>query len=84
MSLLQNVLAWSEKELPLWLQDSARRLFFSNDLTPQDYRELYALLKAGKGIKVEPEVKAVPLSADHIPAEIAQDSCCLLYTSRCV
>ena len=78
MSLLQNVLAWSEKELPLWLQDSARRLFFSNDLTPQDYRELYALLKAGKGIKVEPEVKAVPLSADHIPAEIAQDSCVVL------
>lgn len=78
MSLLQDVLVWSEKDLPLWLQDSARRLFFSNDLAPQDYRELYALLKIGKGIKVEPEVKAIPLCADHIPAEAAQDSCVVL------
>lgn len=69
MSILNDVLLWSEKDLSLWLRDAARRLLFNDQLTAQDHEELYLLLKAGKGITVEGYLKAVPLSADHIPAE---------------
>ena len=63
MSILNDVLLWSEKDLSLWLRDAARRLLFNDQLTAQDHEELYLLLKAGKGITVEGYLKAVPLSA---------------------
>jgi energy-coupling factor transporter ATP-binding protein EcfA2 len=40
----------------------------NEQLSPQDFRELYALLKHDKGIEIVEGLKAVPLSADHIPA----------------
>ncbi|UVE46456.1 AAA family ATPase [Pseudomonas chlororaphis] len=69
MSILNDVLRWSEKDLSLWLRDAARRLLFNEKLTPQDYRELYSLLKREKGIAVAEALEVVPLSADHIPAD---------------
>ncbi len=68
MSILNDVLLWSEKDLSLWLRDAARRLLLHEQLDPQDFRDLYALLKHDKGIEITEGLKAVPLSADHIPA----------------
>ena len=68
MSILNDVLLWSEKDLSLWLRDAARRLLLNEQLDPQDFRDLYALLKHDKGIEIPEGLIAVPLSADHIPA----------------
>ena len=80
MSLLHDVLAWSEKDLSLWLRDAARRLFLNGDVTPKDLDELYILMKAGKEIAVEQALQALPLGPDHIPA-IANDESLVLLTS---
>lgn len=80
MSLLHDVLAWSEKDLSLWLRDAARRLFLNGDVTPKDLDELYILMKAGKEIAVEQTLHALPLGVDHIPA-IANDESLVLLTS---
>lgn len=68
ISILNDVLLWSEKDLSLWLRDAARRLLLNQQLDLQDFRDLYALLKHDKGIEIPGGLKAVPLSADHIPA----------------
>lgn len=68
MSILKDVLLWSEKDLSMWLRDAARRLLLNEQLDPQDFRDLYELLKHDKGIEIVEGLKAIPLSADHIPA----------------
>ncbi|HGN1034972.1 TPA: AAA family ATPase [Pseudomonas aeruginosa] len=68
MSILNDVLLWSEKDLSLWLRDAARRLLLNEQLGPQDFRDFYALLKHENDIEVVDGLQAKPLSADHIPA----------------
>ena len=68
MSILNDVLLWSEKDLSLWLRDAARRLLLNEQLGPQDFRDFYALLKHENDIEVVDGLQASPLSADHIPA----------------
>ncbi|WP_332767077.1 AAA family ATPase [Pseudomonas koreensis] len=68
MSILNDVLLWSEKDLSLWLRDAARRLLLNEQLGPQDFRDFYALLKHENDVEVVDGLQAKPLSADHIPA----------------
>jgi energy-coupling factor transporter ATP-binding protein EcfA2 len=68
MSILNEVLLWSEKDLSMWLRDAARRLLLQEQLDPQDFRDLYALLKHDRGVEINEVLQAVPLSADDIPA----------------
>ncbi|MDX9669593.1 MULTISPECIES: AAA family ATPase [unclassified Pseudomonas] len=69
MSVLQEVLMWS-KSLPAWQGDCVRRLLRQDSLTPQDFEDVLALLKAAHGI-TDPQGRiASPLNEDQIPAAI--------------
>lgn len=72
-TLLEKILVWSESSLTEWQRDAARRLFLADDtdLKPTDYDELYALLKAGKGIAVKGVGTPEPLATHHLPATSA-------------
>lgn len=68
MALIDEILKWSEEKLPLWQRDAARRLFQQETgLTVDDYTELYALLKAAKGLPNPLELTPNPLKATHLP-----------------
>jgi len=70
MSLLNDILKWTET-LPLWQRDACRRLHQKEDgLEAADYSELYTLLKKETGIEVNDAVKAVPLANEHLPADL--------------
>ena len=69
MSLLDDILKWTEEKLPLWQRDAARRLFQQDGvLSDSDYAELYALLKTNHGFAAPPGLVPVPLAAGHLPA----------------
>jgi len=71
MSLLNDILKWTET-LPNWQRDAARRLLLNESgLSDADYSELYALLKKENGIEVDSELAACPLAREHLPAETA-------------
>lgn len=71
MTLLKEILKWTES-LPAWQQDASRRLFQKEDgLEANDYCELYALLKKENGIGVDDAVSAEPLASEHLPVELA-------------
>jgi len=69
MSLLREIQEWSEEALPIWLRDAARRLFLDQELVGKDYDELYFLLKSTRGILIPEDLIAIPLTAEHIPAD---------------
>ena len=69
MTLLDDILTWTEKSLSPWLGDAARRLFQQEDgLSPDDYEELYGMLKAANGLPNPLNLKPSPLAAQHLPA----------------
>lgn len=68
MALINEILLFSTT-LPVWQQDAIRRLFLHGDLKPQDYDDLYALLKMAHGIPDPQNRQPIPLAAEHIPAE---------------
>ena len=68
MALLDDMLAWSAKELRDWQSDAVRRLFQKVTLDDSDYAELLLMLKASRGVSVENVPKAVPLAAEHLPS----------------
>ncbi|MDP1636193.1 MAG: AAA family ATPase [Gallionellaceae bacterium] len=83
MSLLNDILAWTESDLTLWQRDAARRLFQKESvLTIQDYDELYSLLKAAHGLPNSQNVQQVPLAAEHLPAKIAGATTVVLKAMR--
>ncbi|HOO50074.1 MAG TPA: AAA family ATPase [Alphaproteobacteria bacterium] len=68
MSLIDDILKWSENELPLWQRDATRRLFQQSvGLTDNDYTELYSLLKAAYGLQNPANLKPIPLNSSHLP-----------------
>lgn len=69
MALLNQIQKWTET-LADYQRDAARRLL-QNDtgLAQEDYKELYELLKAGHGLSKAENLKAKPLSVEHLPAE---------------
>lgn len=68
MSLLEEILKWTEEKLPLWQRDAARRLFQQqSNLTVDDYNELYGLLKANHNLPNPLGLTPRPLEAAHLP-----------------
>ena len=68
MTLLEEILKWSEKNLRPWQRDAVRRLFQQeSELSVDDYAELYALLKAAHGLPNPLELTPEPLTAAHLP-----------------
>ncbi len=71
MSLLNDILEWTQSRSS-WQRDACRRLLKKKDgLEAVDYSELYTLLKKESGIKVDNAVAAAPLAKEHLPAERA-------------
>lgn len=70
MSLLTQILAWSEKDLALWQRDALRRLFLSGSgtLSATDIDDLAAILKSSNGIADPMGRAASPLAAEQLPA----------------
>ncbi len=70
MTLLNNILKWTQT-LPAWQRDAARRLLQREEgLSEDDYAELHALLKAEHGLPNPDSLTPVPLAASHLPATI--------------
>lgn len=65
-TVLETILEWSNDK-PLWQRDALRRIIAKGRLDADDYSELVALCKQGKGWKGS-AVKAVPLEKAHLPA----------------
>lgn len=70
MSIMQEILTWTQK-LPPWQSDAVSRLLARQNLIPQDYEDLYALLKLEHGIPDPKNRQAQPLNASQIPASVA-------------
>ena len=70
MSIMQEILTWTQK-LPPWQSDAVSRLLARQNLMPQDYEDLYALLKLEHGIPDPKNRQAQPLNASQIPAPVA-------------
>lgn len=71
MALLNDILKWTES-LPAWQRDACRRLFQKEaGLEEVDYSELYRLLKTEIGIEIDDTLEPVPLTNDHLPAQVA-------------
>lgn len=70
MSLLQEVLSWSQS-LPAWQSDAVARLLAKQTLTAEDQDDLFALLKSANGIPDPNGREPNPLKADQIPAPMA-------------
>jgi len=70
MTLLNNILKWTQT-LPAWQCDATRRLLQREEgLSDDDYAELYALLKAEHGLPNPGSLTPEPLAASHLPATI--------------
>lgn len=71
MTVLGEILKWSETTLPLWQQDGLRRLFQANsELSTPDLDDLYALLKQAHKVSIDDAPTPVPLAASHLPTAL--------------
>ncbi len=78
MTLLNNILKWTQT-LPAWQGDAARRLLQREEgLSEDDYAKLYALLKAEHGLPNPDDLTPEPLTASHLPATIRSDQTVIL------
>lgn len=69
MSLLDNILSWATSELKPWQGDALRRLCEKQDLDPQDFDDLYAMLKSAHGLTDPQNRQPVPLAKEHLPSQ---------------
>jgi len=67
MTILQAIQKWSE-ELPAWQQHAIARLYAKPELSPEDFEDVLALLKAAHGIPDPKGRKAAGLSEDQVAA----------------
>jgi ABC-type dipeptide/oligopeptide/nickel transport system ATPase subunit len=68
MALLNEILKWTESDLPIWQRDAVRRLFQKeNDLSQSDYQELFILMMLENGLLLDQKIQAEPLNASHLP-----------------
>lgn len=70
MSLMSDILIWATAVLSPWQRDALRRLFQQQELTAQDYDDLYAMLKSTYGLSDPQNRSPVPLSQEHLPAKL--------------
>lgn len=73
MAILQEVLVWTQG-LPAWQSDAVSRLLAKQTLTPQDYEDLYALLRLAQGVPDPKNRQPQPLTADQIPAQFEENT----------
>ena len=77
MTLLAEILQWSNSSLKPWQQDAARRLF-QNTLDSGALDDLYAMLKSSVGL-VDPHGRTpIPLCQDHLPVTAAKNEAAVL------
>src|SRR3990167_8695246 len=69
MAILQEILNWSQG-LQEWQSDAVSRLLAKQALSPEDYDDLYALLKLAHGIPDPKNRQPKPLTAEQIPVRI--------------
>ena len=82
MSLLNDILTWTES-LPTWQRDACRRLLQKEEgLGDADHSELYVLLKKENEIETENTVDAVPLTSEHLPAALVPGETVVLVSLR--
>ena len=68
-NVLQALLEWSSG-LPMWQRDALRRIVASAELAPEDEDAVLALAKAEHGLgEGGSPIVAVPLAAEHLPAQ---------------
>lgn len=70
MALLDEILAWSESDLPLWQRDAVKRLF-QQTLDTAALDDLYAMLKDAAGLPDPAQRKPEPLAKHHLPVTAA-------------
>lgn len=68
MALLDEILAWTQKELKPWQSDAVRRLFQKVTLEDKDFEELLSLLKSSHGLEVDGAPQPIPLAREHLPS----------------
>jgi hypothetical protein len=69
-TILQEIQKWSE-ELPAWQQHAIAKIYTQDELSPQDYDDVYALLKASNKI-ADPENRAASkLAAGEVAVQPA-------------
>ncbi len=82
MSLLNQILKWTES-LPLWQRDACRRLLQKESrLDEADHSKLYALFKKENGIETEDAIQPSPLAKEHLPIEITPGESVVLLALR--
>ena len=72
MTILQEIQKWSQG-LPAWQQDAIARLYMKPDLSPQDFDDMYALLKSAHGIPDPNDRVPSKLSTEQVAAPQASD-----------
>ena len=81
-SLLNEILNWTTTSLTGWQRDATRRLFQKQSLDPQDYDDLYAMLKSAHGIVDPHNLQPIPFAQSHLPAQVAGTSPVILKVMR--
>lgn len=66
MSVVSDVLSWSESAPPMWVRDALRRIATQRELDDSDLEQLVQLCKKSHGLN-DREVTAVPLAPAHLP-----------------
>jgi len=82
MSLLDDILAWSKTGLALWHCDALRRLFQKENLEPQDYDDLYAMMKSAHGLSDPKRRQPNPLSHKHLSVQVVNSTPVILSALR--
>lgn len=82
MSLLDDILQWSQDRLARWQQDCLRRLFQKQTLDPDDHDDLYAMLKSSHGLPDKKNRQPVPLAQTHLPTQTTAASPLVLVALR--
>lgn len=81
MTLLAQVLDWSNSSLKPWQQDAARRLF-QNALDNGALDDLYAMLKSSVGLADPHDRQPIPLNKAHLPVVATKEDAAILLTLK--
>jgi len=82
LSLLNDILVWSNTSLPTWQRDALRRLFQKEVLDQQGLDDLYAMLKSAHGVPDPENREPDPLSQKHLPVQTANAAPVILRAMR--
>ena len=60
MSIIDNIISWTNHELPDWQKEAVRRLLTQDSLISEDHEQLYKLFKKGYGLLEIDEELPIP------------------------